>query len=94
VSELARNIILYAAEGAVELEPLGTGVEAKLRVRATDRGPGIPPPQLEAILGGQYRSRSGLGKGIVGVKRVANTFSIESKPGVGTTIIAEFRGRS
>lgn len=94
VSELARNIILYAGEGAVEFEPLGAGVEAKLRVRAIDRGPGIPAPQLESILGGQYRSRSGLGKGIVGVKRVATTFSIESKPGVGTTIVAEFRGRA
>jgi serine/threonine-protein kinase RsbT len=94
VSELARNIILYAAEGAVELEPLGAGTEAKLRVRATDRGPGIPAPQLATILGGQYRSRSGLGKGIIGVKRVANTFSIESKPSVGTSIVAEFRGRA
>jgi serine/threonine-protein kinase RsbT len=94
VSELARNIILYAGQGAIELEPLGGAAEPKLRVRSTDQGPGIPPAKLEEILGGQYRSRSGLGKGIVGVKRVASSFSIESKPGAGTTIVAEFRGRT
>jgi serine/threonine-protein kinase RsbT len=94
VSELARNIILYAGEGTIQLEPLGEGVEPRLRVLATDRGPGIPAAQLASILGGQYRSRSGLGKGIVGVKRVASTFNIETKPGVGTSIVAEFRGRA
>jgi serine/threonine-protein kinase RsbT len=94
VSELARNIILYAGEGTVEIQALDRGgAEPKLRVRATDRGPGISATQLDAILGGQYRSRSGLGKGIVGVKRVANSFSIETTPGRGTTIVAEFRGR-
>ena len=93
VSELARNIILYAGQGTIEIEPLSGGSDPKLRVVATDQGPGIQPAQLESILSGQYRSRSGLGKGIVGVKRVANSFSIDSKPGVGTTIMAEFRGR-
>jgi serine/threonine-protein kinase RsbT len=94
VSELARNIILYAGEGSIEVEALEEGREPKLRVRATDQGPGIPPALLEAILHGKYRSRTGLGKGIVGVKRVANAFSIESKPGAGTTVLAEFRAVS
>lgn len=94
VSELARNIILYAGSGSIELESLGGPGEPKLRVRATDRGPGIPAAQLTAILEGRYRSRSGLGKGISGVKRVASSFNIETKPGAGTTITAEFGGRA
>ena len=49
-------------------------------------GPGIT--NLDEILAGRYRSRSGLGLGILGTKRLADRFSIDSKP-TGTHVEVE-----
>ncbi len=88
VSELARNIVLYAAKGAVELEhseqPLS--VRGRVRISAVDDGPGIP--NLETILSGRYRSRTGLGKGLLGTKRLAEDFRVDTSRG-GTSVTAE-----
>jgi serine/threonine-protein kinase RsbT len=75
VSELARNIVNYTKGGTIELRPLPT-TPARLRVVAEDSGPGIP--HLEEILAGQYRSRTGLGRGILGVKDLSTKFEIET----------------
>jgi serine/threonine-protein kinase RsbT len=91
VSELARNIVLYAGTGAITIEHV-QGAEASLiRVTSKDEGPGIEPAKLELILDGRYVSKSGLGKGIGAVRRIADHFDITSKPGFGTTIVVEFR---
>ena len=58
VSELARNIVQYAKHGELELTPLSEGMRG-LRVTAVDQGPGIT--NLDEILGGKYKSRTGLG---------------------------------
>jgi serine/threonine-protein kinase RsbT len=84
VSELARNIIAYAGTGSIEISPLAGG--KRLLVRALDSGPGIP--NLEQVLAGQHRSRTGLGLGLVGVKRLASSFRIDSSPS-GTRVEAE-----
>ncbi len=75
VSELARNIVLYAGQGRVELSP---HLEPRKRivVRATDAGPGIP--NLGEIMAGDYKSRTGLGQGLRGCKRLADRFDIET----------------
>ena len=57
-----------------------------ITIRASDRGPGIP--DVELVLSGRYRSRTGLGKGLLGVKRLANKFEIDSGP-TGTRVEAE-----
>jgi serine/threonine-protein kinase RsbT len=87
VSELARNIVQYAHEGTIELKPATTprGIE----IVAEDRGPGIP--NLDVILSGGYRSRLGMGLGLLGVKRLADPFAIETAPGRGTTVRAFLR---
>jgi serine/threonine-protein kinase RsbT len=85
VSELARNIVLYAGEGRIEisaqLEP-----RKRVLVRASDSGPGIA--NLEQILAGNYKSKTGLGKGLRGCKRLAHRFDIDTSSS-GTRIEAE-----
>jgi serine/threonine-protein kinase RsbT len=78
VSELARNMVAYAGGGRLSLRP-GVSGRRCVAVEATDEGPGIP--NLEEILAGRYKSRSGLGLGILGTKRLADRFTISSVPG-------------
>lgn len=75
VSELARNIISYAGGGQLAMRQCGPARRC-VHVEARDQGPGIP--NLEEILGGKYKSRTGLGLGILGTKRLADQFKIES----------------
>ncbi len=75
VSELARNIVEYAKRGEIEITPISEGMRG-LRVLAVDRGPGIA--NLSEILDGHYKSKTGLGKGILGVRKMMNSFHIAS----------------
>ena len=87
VSELARNIVSYTPGGTVELIPKESGPRPSLLIRATDRGGGIP--NLDEIMAGRYRSKTGLGKGLLGSKRLADRFEVRSGSN-GTVIEAEF----
>jgi signal transduction histidine kinase/CheY-like chemotaxis protein len=84
VSELARNAYSYAKGGRAEfiLDPAPS--PQVFHVRITDRGPGIADTQ--SILDGQYRSKSGMGLGILGARRLMDHFTIESKAGNGTIV--------
>jgi serine/threonine-protein kinase RsbT len=42
------------------------------------------------VLSGEYRSKTGLGRGLLGTKRLADTFDIATSPN-GTHILAEVR---
>ena len=84
VSELARNSVIYAGGGQLAIRPAATG--RRVHIEAHDKGPGIP--NLADILAGRYKSRSGLGLGILGTKRLSDQFSIESSPG-GTHVKVE-----
>ena len=86
VSELARNIVSYTPGGTVELIPKEGGARPCLLIRATDRGGGIP--NLDEIMAGRYRSKTGLGKGLLGSKRLADRFEVQSGNN-GTVIEAE-----
>jgi serine/threonine-protein kinase RsbT len=72
VSELTRNILIYAGSGRVELVP--ASAPTAIKVLASDNGPGIK--NLDEILAGKYRSKTGLGRGLLAVKRMASTFDI------------------
>jgi serine/threonine-protein kinase RsbT len=85
VSELARNIVSYTPGGAIELT-LSTEGQARILVRATDTGNGIG--NLDEVLSGRYRSTTGLGRGLLGVKRLADRFDIKTGK-TGTQIEAE-----
>jgi serine/threonine-protein kinase RsbT len=85
VSELARNIALYAGEGSVELSVRKNG-SLVMHVRAVDRGPGIA--DVDAVLAGRFQSKTGLGRGLLVVKRTSGRFSIQSNKG-GTIVDAD-----
>jgi serine/threonine-protein kinase RsbT len=82
VSELARNIVQYAGQGEVELRPSTS--QGGLEIVARDRGPGIG--NLEDIMAGNYRSKLGMGRGLRGVKQLADRFDIVTEVGKGTTV--------
>jgi signal transduction histidine kinase/CheY-like chemotaxis protein len=84
VSELARNAFGYAGGGRAEFILDAGDTPQRFAVRISDQGPGIADLQL--ILDGQYRSSSGMGLGLVGARRLMDTFTIDSKPGKGTNI--------
>ncbi|WP_342381169.1 serine/threonine protein kinase [Myxococcus stipitatus] len=75
VSELARNQISYAGGGTIQLIPVQSPRKL-LRVRAEDQGRGIP--ELERVLSGTYRSKTGMGLGLLGVKRLADKFEVNT----------------
>jgi serine/threonine-protein kinase RsbT len=85
VSELARNIVSYTSGGTLELIPV-EGSALKILVRASDNGSGIP--NLEQIMSGRYKSKTGLGKGLLGSKRLADRFEIKTGT-TGTVVEAE-----
>jgi signal transduction histidine kinase len=84
VSELARNAYSYAKGGRAEfiLDPAPS--PQIFHVKISDKGPGIA--DVQAILDGQYRSKSGMGLGILGARRLMGHFTIESRAGKGTTV--------
>lgn len=85
VSELARNIARYVGDGEVRFR-IDTNIR-RIVIVAEDEGRGIP--NLDTILAGKYRSRTGLGRGILGVKNLADHFDIQTGR-TGTTITLGF----
>ena len=86
ISELARNIYLYAGKGQIYIEKLNRGGKNGLLVVATDEGPGIP--DVRKVMEGGYSTSGGLGAGLPGVKRLMDEFDIETNVGEGTEIKA------
>lgn len=85
ISELARNIILYAGSGVVEVTAMhGEHGDVGIEVLAADKGPGIEDLNL-ALLDG-YSTSNGLGMGLPGTKRLMDEFQIDTAPGAGTRI--------
>jgi signal transduction histidine kinase/CheY-like chemotaxis protein len=76
-SELARNAFRYANNGSVEFL-VSAGPPQLFLISVTDSGPGIR--NLAEILDGKYVSQTGLGKGIVGTRRLMDSFDIRSSP--------------
>ncbi len=85
-SELARNIMLYAGDGEVRVTALDTPKRG-IHIVAADAGPGIP--DVERVMSHSYRSRTGMGMGLKGAKRLMDQLEIDSRPGVGTTVVAK-----
>ncbi|HVJ04358.1 MAG TPA: ATP-binding protein [Candidatus Saccharimonadales bacterium] len=74
-SELARNAYRYATNGVVEFLIVKSAPQIFV-VSVTDSGPGIP--DLESVLDGRFVSKTGMGKGITGTKRLMDYFKISS----------------
>jgi serine/threonine-protein kinase RsbT len=87
ISELGRNIELYAGEGAITV----TVYADRIQIVAEDQGPGIP--DVERVLLGGYTTSQGMGLGVSGSRRLMDEFEIESVVGQGTKITAVKRLR-
>jgi signal transduction histidine kinase/CheY-like chemotaxis protein len=85
VSEIARNAFMYAGGGTAEFFLEGTTAPQLLCVRISDKGRGIP--NIDQVLDGSYRSNTGMGLGIVGARRLMDTFSVATQPEKGTSIV-------
>ena len=86
ISELARNIYLYAGKGKIEIERLSTDGMKGITIIASDEGPGIP--DMRKVMEDGFSTSGGLGAGMPGVKRLMDEFKVESEVGTGTTITA------
>jgi serine/threonine-protein kinase RsbT len=85
VSELARNIVSYTPGGQIDLT-IRRGPPLPIAIIAKDYGSGIA--HLDLVLSGKYRSKTGLGRGLLGVKRLMKEFHVHTSP-MGTRIEAE-----
>lgn len=83
VSEVVRNAFQYAGGGSIDFE-VDNGADRMLLISIRDCGPGIP--NLDEIFDGKYISKTGMGIGMVGAKRLLDRFEIETKKGKGTSI--------
>jgi serine/threonine-protein kinase RsbT len=84
ISELARNILLYARSGEIVISAIERGERRGLEVTARDDGPGIASVALAMQDG--YSTSGRLGLGLPGVRRLMDEFVIRSDPGRGTMV--------
>jgi serine/threonine-protein kinase RsbT len=84
ISELARNIVLYAKSGVIVLRPLEEEGRRGILVIAQDGGGGIA--DVARAMRGGYSTSGRLGLGLCGVRRLVDEFAINSCVGRGTTI--------
>jgi serine/threonine-protein kinase RsbT len=85
ISELARNVILYANRGAaVVREVVGEDGRRGIEVVVEDEGPGIE--DVETALRNGYSSGRGFGLGLPGTRRLMDEFEIETVVGKGTKV--------
>ena len=87
ISELARNILLYARGGEITLTPLRNSTRRGVMVMASDEGPGIP--DVERALQDGYSTSGRLGLGLPGVRRLVDEFTIDTRLGRGTTVVVK-----
>lgn len=83
-SELTRNIYEYARTGSITVSVIEKDGREGIEIVYEDNGPGIA--EVEKILAGDFQSRTGLGKGIAGSRRLMDVFKVESHEAKGTRI--------
>jgi serine/threonine-protein kinase RsbT len=84
ISEVARNIVVYAHHGEVVLSSVEEQGRRGVMVVARDEGPGIPNPTLAMRDG--FSTGNSLGMGLPGAKRLMDEFELSSTVGKGTTV--------
>ena len=86
ISELARNILLYARNGEIVAPTIQNGEKNGVLLVASDKGPGIP--NIEQAMQAGYSTSGNLGLGLPGVRRLMDDMEIESRVGEGTKVTA------
>jgi serine/threonine-protein kinase RsbT len=84
VSELARNIFLYAGAGSVSVRPLEQQGRRGIEIVCQDKGPGIA--DTATVMQDGYSTSRGMGVGLPGARRLMDEFDLRSEVGVGTTV--------
>jgi serine/threonine-protein kinase RsbT len=84
ISEVARNIVVYAVEGEIVLTRAEDAGRVGIQVQAVDNGPGIDNKEL-ALRDG-YSTKNSLGLGLPGARRLMDDFALDSEVGRGTTV--------
>lgn len=85
ISEVARNIVVYAQQGEIVLKKADDdGGRVGIQVVAVDQGPGIDNKELAMRDG--YSTKNSLGLGLPGARRLMDDFALESEVGRGTTV--------
>jgi len=84
ISEIARNIVMFAERGEVVVSLVGENRRQGVTVVARDAGPGIP--DLERALQDGYSGYGGMGLGLPGSRRLMDEFEVTSEVDRGTTV--------
>ena len=84
ISEIARNIIVFAQQGEVSLRVIEKAGRRGVLIVAEDQGPGIP--DIEQAMRDGFSTGKSLGLGLPGAKRLMDEFEIVSEVGKGTVI--------
>ena len=86
LAEIARNALVYGRGGTIAFLVEGEQVGPQsLVVNVIDEGPGIA--DLDRVLAGHLRSRTGMGIGITGSRALMDRFEIVSDAGTGTRVV-------
>lgn len=84
VSEITRNIIIYATKGEIEISRIVLDHKKGIQIIASDNGPGID--NLALAMEDGYSTGNGLGLGLPGAKRLMDEFEITTEINKGTKI--------
>ncbi|HTL37322.1 MAG TPA: anti-sigma regulatory factor [Kofleriaceae bacterium] len=84
ISEVARNIVVYAQQGEIVLTRADEAGRVGIQVVAIDNGPGIDNKEMAMRDG--YSTKNSLGLGLPGARRLMDDFALESEVGHGTTV--------
>lgn len=85
ISELARNMLLYAKSGEITITDKIDGYRVGVVVEAVDGGPGIA--NIRNAMKSGYSTSGGLGFGLSGVRDMVDEFVIRSHEGKGTSVM-------
>jgi serine/threonine-protein kinase RsbT len=84
ISEVARNIVVYAQQGEIVLTRADEAGRVGIQVVAIDNGPGIDNKEMAMRDG--YSTKNSLGLGLPGARRLMDDFALDSEVGRGTTV--------
>lgn len=84
VSELARNIVVYAKSGKVTIARLNESSKKGIEVVFEDNGPGIE--DIEQAMSEGFTTGGSLGMGLPGSKKLMDEMEVWSEPGKGSRI--------
>lgn len=84
ISEVVRNIVVYAGTGELRLAPTKEGGRSGILIEARDQGPGIA--DIELAMQDGFSTGGSLGLGLPGARRLVDHFEIASAVGEGTTV--------